>query len=215
MIRRGSPNSLGVLTSVASTSPLRSTISGRAVAIASCAAVRRAPWLRADREHDQPAADHRIDATKARIAKPTRARALGGAIDIARRTAACGSAAGATIPAGRDDVAARSSSPCLRRRNRTGCDLAGIDRLDHRRDRIRIVRLDEIAAAAPADSSMNRRIGSFQSASAPDGVRRAPAAAAAPRAWPIPRSAPRSRRAARAFPHAAAGRARCARSTPS
>ena len=47
MMRRGSPNRLGALTSVARISPLRSTMSGRAVAIASCAAARRAPWASA------------------------------------------------------------------------------------------------------------------------------------------------------------------------
>jgi hypothetical protein len=43
MIRCGSANSEGVRTSVARISPLRSSISGRAVATASCPMARRAP----------------------------------------------------------------------------------------------------------------------------------------------------------------------------
>jgi len=41
--RRGSPNSEGDFTSVARMAPLRSRMSGRAVAIASCDTVRRLP----------------------------------------------------------------------------------------------------------------------------------------------------------------------------
>ena len=43
--RFGSPNSEGILTSVARTSPRRSRMSGRAVATASLALLRRAVWL--------------------------------------------------------------------------------------------------------------------------------------------------------------------------
>ncbi len=84
MMRRGSPNRLGALTSVARISPLRSTMSGRAVAIASCAAVRRAPWLSpTDREHHQPAADHGIDRGERQHGKADAGARLGGAIDVA------------------------------------------------------------------------------------------------------------------------------------
>ncbi len=47
MMRRGSPNRLAALTSVARIAPLRSTMSGRAVATTSCDAARRALWASA------------------------------------------------------------------------------------------------------------------------------------------------------------------------
>ena len=71
MMRRGSPNSDGVFTSVARISPLRSTMSGRAVAIASCEAAARRGRRRYDKHGWLPMIAY--TAMKAAMAKPTRA----------------------------------------------------------------------------------------------------------------------------------------------
>ena len=70
--------------SVARISPLRSTMSGRAVAIASCEAARRALWLSAPiGEHHQPPADHGVDRGEGEDGKSDAGARFGGAVDIA------------------------------------------------------------------------------------------------------------------------------------
>ncbi len=84
MIRRGSPNNDGVLTSVARIAPLRSTISGRAVAIASCAAVRRvAVAVAHHREHDESSGDDREHSGECDHRQSNARACLRGTIDIA------------------------------------------------------------------------------------------------------------------------------------
>ena len=85
MMRCGSANSDGVRTSVARISPLRSRMSGRAVATASCAhgAAHDVAFGRR-REHHQPAGDDRIDrCANASDREPDARPRLGGAVDVA------------------------------------------------------------------------------------------------------------------------------------
>ena len=98
MIRRGSPNRLGALTSVASTSPLRSTISGRAVAIASCDGRAARAVAVADGRRTSPAgrrSPHRSPQTPG--SQIRRGRALSRRGRRCARKAGCGSAAAATV----------------------------------------------------------------------------------------------------------------------
>ena len=91
MMRCGSANSEGVRTSVARTSPLRSRISGRAVAdgVRRCRAPRQVA-VRRGREHDQPGGDDAIDRSeKMRIGQADARPRFGGAIDVAAVEQAC------------------------------------------------------------------------------------------------------------------------------
>ena len=82
MMRRGSANSEAVFTSVARISPLRSRMSGRAVATASAAGAARGAVCRARREQRQPRRDHRIAEREQQDRKPDARPRLGGAVDV-------------------------------------------------------------------------------------------------------------------------------------
>ena len=84
MILRGSANSDGARTSVARISPLRSRMSGRAVATASCDAPRRTKWLSgATANITSRAGDDRIDRGEHQDREADARPRLGGAVDIA------------------------------------------------------------------------------------------------------------------------------------
>ena len=84
MMRRGSANSDGDVTSVARIWPLRSTMSGRAVAIAFLrAGAAHDMAFRRDREHDEPRRDHGIDRGERENRQPDAGARLGGAVDVA------------------------------------------------------------------------------------------------------------------------------------
>jgi hypothetical protein len=83
MILRGSANSEGVRTSVARISPLRSRMSGRAVATASCAVERFAGGaIRRDAKKYEPPCDHGVDDGEHRDREPDARARLGVAVHI-------------------------------------------------------------------------------------------------------------------------------------